>query len=858
MPQPAAATDQPDERKLPQLLSGWGDSNSRPPAPKAGALTKLRYTPYVGGQPIGPHHYHDRAQRPGPSPNSRWPARLKRTAPDADAPSMHSRLLIVAALMLAACSSPPDVVVSRADAPPATGAAPDQTIATAPAEPAVDPGDLTSLLLTDIELPEWNVSSSMAVGAEPTFVPKDCAPMRDVWSIAARPGERTRGDAGAEGVRFRNTAVAVDDADEAARLLTAVSTVWESCPLFTDEYSEWWTEPFETPGTEPGARPSEWNSAAIVLGNTDGSGDWAIAVWQRETTMVVLEVEGDDMWHHIDFMFEVMSAHLDQRQIPVLADEWSDITDLQDQAAPRPSDAPTPSPTASEPPVTPPADSTSMEPLPTSSPAETDAEFPPAWEDWSDHALASLAPHPDDLGEGWQYEYGSLTEAEPSSPDDEFPGCPGTAPPSMDGVEVTYRRDESDVASTFEIADEMQVLLGSGDAEAAQATLDALRRVFDCEDAINAAGAEVEVVETTVEMTADDTLVLTYRIEDSLQLDVEILSTIAVGRYGDLMIAVVWSTADPSAAGPPSAQEHADRAAALVEETAAAALTVATGRSHRPAQVATARFAPRSPTQRLHTALELVDVHQPTPGEAVEIGHRLQHVEVRPPEDRIVAVRHTGECMGEFVCAGSDRRLRAGDPDVDDGAVVGGTARDRGSGVGSHFTNGDVATRPPGRSHHRSHGLSDRVNADDRLEVGSVERRQFCRIHLGPLTVGVHRPPRSSGLRPARRVRPTSARSAAATPRAKPSGTTAEGAEADRTRPHDSSANTSTRSRHSSSANSVAFEPDAADAERSTSARVSASSSPIRVANPNRNARRWRCVAAPVERRISDMCAAAC
>ena len=32
--------------------SGWGDSNSRPPAPKAGALTKLRYTPSVGQQPI--------------------------------------------------------------------------------------------------------------------------------------------------------------------------------------------------------------------------------------------------------------------------------------------------------------------------------------------------------------------------------------------------------------------------------------------------------------------------------------------------------------------------------------------------------------------------------------------------------------------------------------------------------------------------------------------------------------------------------------------------------------------------------------------------------------------------------------
>ena len=27
------------------IASGWRDSNSRPPAPKAGALTGLRYTP---------------------------------------------------------------------------------------------------------------------------------------------------------------------------------------------------------------------------------------------------------------------------------------------------------------------------------------------------------------------------------------------------------------------------------------------------------------------------------------------------------------------------------------------------------------------------------------------------------------------------------------------------------------------------------------------------------------------------------------------------------------------------------------------------------------------------------------------
>jgi hypothetical protein len=30
---------------LTRKLSGWQDSNLRPPAPKAGAITELRYTP---------------------------------------------------------------------------------------------------------------------------------------------------------------------------------------------------------------------------------------------------------------------------------------------------------------------------------------------------------------------------------------------------------------------------------------------------------------------------------------------------------------------------------------------------------------------------------------------------------------------------------------------------------------------------------------------------------------------------------------------------------------------------------------------------------------------------------------------
>jgi hypothetical protein len=33
-------------KKTPRfILSGWQDSNLRPPAPKAGAITGLRYTP---------------------------------------------------------------------------------------------------------------------------------------------------------------------------------------------------------------------------------------------------------------------------------------------------------------------------------------------------------------------------------------------------------------------------------------------------------------------------------------------------------------------------------------------------------------------------------------------------------------------------------------------------------------------------------------------------------------------------------------------------------------------------------------------------------------------------------------------
>ena len=44
------------------LLSGWQDSNLRPPAPKAGAMTGLRYTPIWSSNEI---KRRDRDSNPG-------------------------------------------------------------------------------------------------------------------------------------------------------------------------------------------------------------------------------------------------------------------------------------------------------------------------------------------------------------------------------------------------------------------------------------------------------------------------------------------------------------------------------------------------------------------------------------------------------------------------------------------------------------------------------------------------------------------------------------------------------------------------------------------------------------------------
>lgn len=486
---------------------------------------------------------------------------------------MRSRLLIVCALTLAACSGQPDVIVTEASSaqsgspladeqtPPTTPTS-TTTVASPSVARAADRDRLRSLLLTETELPGWQVASAMTVGGEPTFNATDCPLMNDVWSIAALPGERRRGVDGAIDVRYRNTAVVVEDAAEADRLLDAVATVWETCPLFSEEYGEWWSEPIETPSAAPGTRPSEWNSAAIVLGNSDGITDWTIAVWQFEATLVVLEVQGDGMWSHLDDMFDVMSAHLDGRPIPELADVWSDITDLQNPSDELPAGVEPPTISPIEPPTLPPSTLP-----PATAPTDPDL-FPPVDEEWGSHPLARIAPQPGELGVGWQFERASVLEAEPSDPNDEFPGCPGTAPPTMDGLDITYHRPRPERVSVVDLGDEIQITLGAGDQDAAERTVDALRAIFDCPDSVAELGAQLAAAVPNVPMTADDALILTFRTEDSLGIGLEILSTIGIGRYDDLLVVVVSVTAEPSGTDLPQPQDHADGVAALIEQVA--------------------------------------------------------------------------------------------------------------------------------------------------------------------------------------------------------------------------------------------------------------------------------------------------
>ena len=257
---------------------------------------------------------------------------------------------------------------------------------------------------------------------------------------------------------------------------------------------------------------------------------------------------------------------------------------------------------------------------------------------------------------------------------------------------------------------------------------------------------------------------------------------------------------------------------------------------------------------------QLVDVQfAPTIG-AVDVGDDGDNVDVRRPEHRAMCVPEAGQAMSQLMRSRRDGHLRRGETDHRaTSRCRHRTPRTRRCGVSTRHGHIDERSWPPLPRRDRSHPLDETREIDHVLQVGAVERRQLGRIHRRP--IGIHPQPDPRARRPASLARPTSARSAASAPARQPFACAAPGARAFRTRPNDSRANSSTRRLLSTIAIWVVDpRPSVAEAttEASASRRVSASSTPIRSAYPNRNERRNCCVAAGVARRCEATRAAAC
>ncbi len=241
-------------------------------------------------------------------------------------------LACVIALCAAACSAGPELVVTSAE--PANDTA-------APAEPPVTTPtpvetDLEAWLLTAEDVPAWQHSGPMDFGAEPTFVADDCDLMNQAWAANTYPGTRTR--ASTEGATLRNTVVELEDEATAAAVLDAADRVWEECVQFSIDGSPWWAEPISVP-------PAGWRSSGLVIGDANGL-TWAIAYWQRDDTIVLLEVDGDRTFDYLQPLLAAAAGRLTGKATPVPA---LDEPGTRPGSATEPEPRPTPTPTTTSP-----------------------------------------------------------------------------------------------------------------------------------------------------------------------------------------------------------------------------------------------------------------------------------------------------------------------------------------------------------------------------------------------------------------------------------------------------------------------------------------------------------------------------
>ncbi|BAN02052.1 hypothetical protein [Ilumatobacter coccineus] len=392
-------------------------------------------------------------------------------------------LLLAGALTLGACASSSDVESTSSfsnqsgerlpdvDEVATTTTAAATTTTTAVAEPpptassttvpGTRPVDVDSKVLLASDLPGWEVGTPMSVPAEPTWQSIDCPDMNTAWETTGLAGVRSRGTNG--GASFRNTAVELDTPEAASDVLDAVDRVWTDCPMIAvDLESSFWSEPIVMPR-------STHTTAGIVIGNADFP-SWTLAYWQVDSTVVVLEVEGDEMWTYVDLLMTTLSERLDGNPAPVSDPGSVDSVPVATSVPGTPSDeAPPTSVFVPAIPVTtttvPAGDEPHTEPS-----AET---FPPPLADWADHPLAHLAPSPAELGAGWNYEYGRRNEAEPADPEDAIDDCDGPIPPNLDGFDIDYRNAWTD--------EEVSIMVGDGAPAESQIWIEAFRALTECD-----------------------------------------------------------------------------------------------------------------------------------------------------------------------------------------------------------------------------------------------------------------------------------------------------------------------------------------------------------------------------------------
>ena len=416
------------------------------------------------------------------------------------------------ALTLGACAAQTDVQSTTAfsnesgqQLPPvddlAASSSTTTTTATRATVPGTRPADFGSMVLLANDLPGWDVVGPMYAAGELAWEAVDCPDMNHAWGVTGLSGTRSRGSK--DGVAFRNTAVEFTTVDEARDVLDSVDQVSSECTLFESTLDSFWSEPIVMP-------TSKHRTSGLVIGS-NSIPNWTLAYWQVGATVVILEVEGDEMWAHLDPLLTTLSARLDGN--PTTINESTATTTPPD-------DLPVLVP-ATLPAATTSTTTTASTTLP------QDMSFPPTSAAWAEHRLAHLAPAPGSLGPEWEYDSGNRNEARPADSGDAIEGCDAPVPPMLDGYEASYVNVQSEA--------QLAVVVGVGTPADSQTWIDAFRILAGCDLEESNYEGSFDLAPIQVDGVDDAVMIVG---EWDLGLSTPYVQVLSAARTGEIVVVV--------------------------------------------------------------------------------------------------------------------------------------------------------------------------------------------------------------------------------------------------------------------------------------------------------------------------------